>query len=215
MSDEKIISQFIPEETLPGRGEAVKLAGHHEVLGTSVFPPYPESMDSILFGMGCFWGVERQFWSLPGIYTTSVGYAGGQTPNPSYEEVCSGLTGHVEVVQVVYDTRIKAFQDLLNIFWEYHDPTQGMRQGNDHGSQYRSAIYCDTPEQQVVAAESKINYQLCLNGSNFSEITTEILLEQTYYFAEEYHQQYLNKNPNGYCAMRGTGVSYDAGRANP
>jgi peptide-methionine (S)-S-oxide reductase len=212
VSNERLISKFIPERTLPGREHCVELDGQHHVLGTKMTPPYPESTMSVVFGMGCFWGVERRFWLLPGVYTTSVGYAGGNTPNPTYEEVCSGFTGHTEVVRVVYDEQQISFGKLLSTFWECHDPTQGMRQGNDRGSQYRSAIYCETSDQEMLAYESKNGYQVGLRDAGFAKITTEILIDQTYYFAEDYHQQYLEKNPNGYCAMQGTGVLYrDAG----
>jgi peptide-methionine (S)-S-oxide reductase len=189
----------------------MRLNTQHQVLDTHMLPPFPKPMSSILFGMGCFWGVERKFWLLPEIYTTSVGYAGGVTPNPTYEEVCSGLTGHTEVVCVVYDPSLISHSKLLNIFWECHDPTQGMRQGNDRGSQYRSAIYCETEGQVAAAIDSRKDYQARLTSEGFPAITTEILLNQTYYYAEEYHQQYLNKNPNGYCAMQGTGVTVRSG----
>lgn len=211
MSNVHSISKFIPEKTLAGRADKMRLNTQHQVLDTYMLPPFPKGMISILLGMGCFWGVERKFWLLPEIYTTSVGYAGGATPNPTYEEVCSGLTGHTEVVRVVYDPSVISHDELLNIFWECHDPTQGMRQGNDRGSQYRSAIYCETEEQVAAALDSRNDYQVRLTSQGFPVITTEILINQPYYYAEEYHQQYLNKNPNGYCAMRGTGVTLHSG----
>ena len=205
------ISKFIPSEPLPGRAEKMTLNPRHQVLDTDILPPFPKAMSFILFGMGCFWGVERKFWLLPGIHTTSVGYAGGVTPNPTYQEVCSGLTGHTEVVCVVYDSSSISHNELLYIFWESHDPTQGMRQGNDRGSQYRSAIYCETEEQVIAASDSRNDYQVRLTSEGFPTITTEILINQSYYYAEEYHQQYLKKNPNGYCAMQGTGVTVRSG----
>jgi peptide-methionine (S)-S-oxide reductase len=205
------ISKHIPDETLPGRADKMRLNTQHQVLDTHMLPPFPKGMSFILFGMGCFWGVERKFWLLPEVYTTSVGYAGGVTPNPTYEEVCSGLTGHTEVVCVVYDSSSISHNELLNIFWECHDPTQGMKQGNDRGSQYRSAIYCETEEQVVAASDSRDNYQTGLTSHGFPAITTEILINQPYYYAEEYHQQYLHKNPHGYCAMQGTGVAMRTG----
>ena len=211
MSSLHSISKFIPDKPLPGRPDKMRLNTRHQVLDTHMLPPFPKAMTSILLGMGCFWGVERKFWLLPEIYTTSVGYAGGATPNPTYEEVCSGFTGHTEVVCVVYDPNSISHDELLKIFWECHDPTQGMRQGNDRGSQYRSAIYCETEEQFAAASDSRNDYQARLTSLGFPTITTEILLNQTYYYAEEYHQQYLNKNPNGYCAMQGTGVTLHPG----
>ena len=192
---------------LPGRSESMLIAGRHAVLDAPLAPPYAENLREGLFGMGCFWGVERLFWKLPGVTTTAVGYAAGLTPNPTYQEVCTGLTGHNEVVRVVYDPALLDYEILLKTFWENHDPTQGMRQGNDMGTQYRSGIYyCD--EAQRTAAESSLtDYQVRLSDAGYGIITTEILPAAEFYFAEDYHQQYLHKNPTGYCGMGGTGVS--------
>lgn len=192
---------------LPGRSEPMLIAGRHAVLDAPLAPPYAENLREGLFGMGCFWGVERLFWKLPGVTTTAVGYAAGLTPNPTYQEVCTGLTGHNEVVRVVYDPALLDYEILLKTFWENHDPTQGMRQGNDMGTQYRSGIYyCD--EAQRTAAESSLtDYQVRLSDAGYGIITTEILPATEFYFAEDYHQQYLHKNPTGYCGMGGTGVS--------
>lgn len=195
-----------PDEALPGRTTEMEIGIHHHVFGS----PLNETFDGsevAVFGMGCFWGAERKFWTLPGVKSTSVGYAGGFTPNPTYEEVCSGRTGHAEVVRVVFDPNIISFDELLKVFWENHDPTQGMRQGNDIGTQYRSAIYCETPEQKDAALKSMAKYQEELEKRQYGRITTEIRDAQRYYFAEPYHQQYLAKNPNGYCGLGGTGVS--------
>jgi peptide-methionine (S)-S-oxide reductase len=178
----------------------------HAVLGTRLEPPYPEGMELALFGLGCFWGAEKRFWTAPGVYTTAVGYAGGHTPNPTYEEVCSGRTGHTEVVRVVFDPERIGFDALLRIFWESHDPTQGMRQGNDVGTQYRSAIYAHSPGQRAAAEVSREAYQQRLAGAGYGPITTEIADAAEFYFAEGYHQQYLAKNPGGYCGLGGTGV---------
>lgn len=184
----------------------------HHVNSTSFVPPFPEEMEQIIFGMGCFWGAERRFWQLEGVFTTAVGYAGGGTPDPGYREVCSGLTGHAEVVLVIFNPVIISLDQLLKVFWESHDPTQGNRQGNDIGTQYRSVIYCHTPEQLKLAVSSRENYQHQLTDSSYGEITTEIQLRpndfnEGFNYAEEYHQQYLSKNPGGYCGLRGTGVA--------
>jgi peptide-methionine (S)-S-oxide reductase len=183
----------------------------HHVLGSLLQPPYPDGMEIAVFGLGCFWGAERIFWQHPGVSSTSVGYAGGYTPNPTYEEVCSGRTGHTEVVQVVFDPTAVSFRELVTLFWESHDPTQGMAQGNDSGTQYRSAIYATSPEQRAVAEETRTAYAEVLRKAGYPAITTELLDQQDYYFAEAYHQQYLSKNPNGYCGIGGTGVSCPVG----
>ena len=198
-----------PESALKGRSEGVKVADVHAVLGHSMQPPYPEDSACIILGLGCFWGAEKCFWSLPGVYTTAVGYSAGYTPNPSYEEVCSGQTGHNEVVLVVYDPQQLSTEKLINTFWESHNPTQGMRQGNDRGTQYRSGIYYFTDKQKVLAENTKARYELVLQNqlSADSHITTEILPAGEFYFAEDYHQQYLAKNPNGYCGLGGLGIA--------
>ena len=199
-------------EALPGRAERMPVPARHFVLDAPLSPPYPAGLELALFGMGCFWGAERKFWELPGVYSTAVGYAGGFTPNPTYEEVCSGLTGHAEVVQVVFDPHKVSYDDLLKVFWESHDPTQGMRQGNDVGTQYRSAIYTHGAEQQRAAQASRDGYASALRAAGHGdEITTEIVEAPTFYYAEDYHQQYLGKNPNGYCGLGGTGVSCPIG----
>jgi len=195
------------DEALPGRAECVSSPREHFVLGTSLVPPWPDGFEDAVFAMGCFWGAERKFWTAPGVYSTSVGYAGGSTPNPSYHEVCSGLTGHTEVVRVVFDPAKTSFAALLRIFWENHDPTQGMRQGNDTGTQYRSAIYATTPAQLQAARASCEAFQKELARAGYDAITTEIRESPAYYYAEDYHQQYLAKNPDGYCGMGGTGVA--------
>ena len=195
-----------PDEALPGRSEAIMKPGKHYVNGRDLGPPYAEHLKQILFGMGCFWGAERKFWQAPGVEITAVGYAGGITPNPTYEEVCSGQTGHNEVVLVVYDPGVTDMSSLLRIFWESHDPTQGMRQGNDVGTQYRSGIYYYDEEQRQVAEASREQYQAQLRQVGYGDITTEILPARGFFFAEEYHQQYLAKNPHGYCGMGGTGI---------
>jgi peptide-methionine (S)-S-oxide reductase len=194
-------------EALPGRDTPMPVSGTHLVLGTPVKPPFPEGVQRVLFGMGCFWGAERKFWEQQGVFTTAVGYAAGFTPNPSYEEVCSGLTGHNEVVLVVFDPGKIGFERLLQLFWESHDPTQGMRQGNDRGTQYRSGIYYDTERQRHLAEESRTSYQQRLQAGGYGPVTTEILPMPAFYYAEDYHQQYLAKNPNGYCGLGGTGIS--------
>ena len=200
-----------PEEALPGRAERMPVPERHTVLGTPLSPPYPDGLEQAIFGLGCFWGAERKFWQAPGVFTTAVGYAGGPTPNPTYEEVCSGRTGHAEVVLVVFDPQRIAYGELLRIFWESHDPTQGMRQGNDVGTQYRSAIYTTTPAQREAAAASREAYQKALERAGHGEITTEIRDAPPFYFAEPYHQQYLDKNPGGYCGLGGTGVACPGG----
>ncbi len=198
-----------PEDALPGRAASQPVAERHTVLGTPLAPPYPEGTEIAEFGSGCFWGVERNFWKIEGVVSTSVGYEGGYTPNPTYEEVCSGLTGHTEAVRVVFDPAKVSYEDLLRAFWEGHDPTQGMRQGNDSGTQYRSMIFYRSPEQREAALSSREAYQKVLVSSGYGDITTEIAEAGEYYFAEDYHQQYLSsdKNPNGYCGVGGTGVS--------
>ncbi len=196
-----------PEQALPGRNTAMPVPEKHYVLGTPLSPPFPETMQQALFGLGCFWGAERKFWQLDGVYTTAVGYAAGITPNPTYQEVCTGMTGHNEVVLVVFNPEQIRYQQLLTVFWESHDPTQGMRQGNDVGTQYRSGIYTFSDEQQRLAEASRDAYQQALSQNGFRDITTEILPAPAFYYAEDYHQQYLAKNPNGYCGLGGTGVS--------
>ena len=200
-----------PEEALPGREDPMPVASRHLVKGTPMEPPFPEGMETAIFGMGCFWGAERKFWTAPGVYTTAVGYAGGYTPNPTYEEVCSGRTGHTEVVLVVFDPAETSFDALLRIFWESHDPTQGMRQGNDVGTQYRSAIYASTPAQRAAAEASSHTYQLMLQKAGYGDTTTEVAEDTRFYYAEDYHQQYLARHPNGYCGLGGTGVSCPVG----
>jgi peptide-methionine (S)-S-oxide reductase len=195
-----------PEEALPGRQDKMPVATAHFVNGNPMTPPFPQNMKQVIFGLGCFWGAERKFWQLEGVYTTAVGYSGGYTPNPTYQEVCSGKTGHNEVVLVVYDQEVISFEKLLRVFWESHDPTQGMRQGNDVGTQYRSGIYTFNSEQQQQAEVSRALYQGELGKAGFGTITTEILPAGPFYYAEDYHQQYLAKNPNGYCGLGGTGV---------
>ncbi|WP_455206827.1 peptide-methionine (S)-S-oxide reductase MsrA [Kaarinaea lacus] len=192
---------------LPGRSTAIKVSNHHYVNGHRLQPPYPENMQQAMFGLGCFWGAERKYWQVDGVYTTAVGYSAGFTPNPTYQEVCTGMTGHNEVVLVVFDPAIVHYQDLLKVFWETHDPTQGMRQGNDAGTQYRSGIYYFNEEQRNTAEKSLHFYQQRLQEAGYAEITTEIMQAPPFYYAEDYHQQYLAKNPNGYCGLGGTGVS--------
>jgi peptide-methionine (S)-S-oxide reductase len=201
------------EEALPGRSERMPVPERHHVSGNRIVPPFPDGLELALFGLGCFWGAEKAFWPLPGVYSTSVGYAAGFTPNPTYEEVCTGLTGHNEVVRVVFDPRVTSFADLLRVFWEAHDPTQGMRQGNDVGTQYRSGIYVYSPEQRSAAEASREAYQRALTKAGYGAITTEILDAPEFYHAEDYHQQYLAKNPWGYCGHGGTGVACPAGIA--
>ncbi len=198
-------------EALPGRSEKMSITGRHHVLGTPITPPFPAGTEKALFGMGCFWGAEKAFWKLPGVHTTAVGYAGGITPNPNYREVCTGLTGHNEVVLVVFDPKRISYETILKVFWESHDPTQGMRQGADFGTQYRSGVYAFTPEQKRLAEASRDLYQKRLSAEGYGTITTEIVDAPEFYYAEEYHQQYLSKNPGGYCGLGGTGVSCPTG----
>jgi peptide-methionine (S)-S-oxide reductase len=202
-----------PEDALVGRSTPLDVPERHFVLGTPIAPPYPEGMELALFGLGCFWGAEKKFWQEPGVYSTSVGYAGGFTPNPTYREVCSGQTGHTEVVRVVFDPAKVTYAKLLQLFWENHDPTQGMRQGGDVGTQYRSAIYTYGAEQAAAAAASRAAYQERLTDAGYGAITTEIAAAPELYFAEDYHQQYLAKKPDGYCGIGGTGVSCPIGLA--
>jgi peptide-methionine (S)-S-oxide reductase len=202
-----------PSSALPGRKQKMPVAARHTVLGNALEPPYPAGMELALFGMGCFWGAERKFWQTPGVWSTAVGYAGGYTENPSYEEVCSGLTGHTEAVRVVFDPKRVSYMQLLRVFWEAHDPTQGMRQGNDVGTQYRSAIYAYGDAQLREARESAETFGKELARAGYGDITTEIRPAPEFYFAEDYHQQYLDKNPGGYCGMGGTGVSCPIGLA--
>lgn len=198
------------EEALPGRDRVMPVPEKHFVNGNLMKPPYPEGLEQAMFGMGCFWGAERKFWQQDGVFITAVGYAGGLTPNPTYREVCSGMTGHNEVVLVVFDPAVVSYETLLKIFWQSHDPTQEMRQGNDVGTQYRSGIYTFSAEQKQLAEASKAAYQPSLKQSGYGAIATEILDAPEFYFAEDYHQQYLAKNPNGYCGLGGTGVCYPA-----
>jgi peptide-methionine (S)-S-oxide reductase len=200
---------------LPGRATAMPVPARHEVLGTPLRPPYPDRSQIAEFALGCFWGAERIFWQVPGVISTSVGYEGGFTPNPTYEEVCSGRTGHAEAVRVVFDPAKVSYADLVRLFWESHDPTQGMRQGNDIGTQYRSAVFVRTPEQRAIAEQARAAYQKRLSAAGYGPISTEIVDAGEFYFAEGYHQQYLsdNKNPNGYCGLGGTGVSCPVGVA--
>jgi len=195
------------DEALPGRSEKMSVPAQHFVNGHPLVPPFPEGMELALFGLGCFWGAERKFWQMKGVYSTAVGYAGGHTPNPTYREVCSGHTGHNEVVRVVYDPAVVGYADLLKAFWEAHDPTQGMRQGNDVGTQYRSGIYARNEAQKKAALASRDVYQEALTQADHGSITTEILEAPEFYYAEDYHQQYLAKNPGGYCGLGGTGVT--------
>ena len=208
----KNVSMVAPEDALPGRtDQTMPVPEKHFVLDAPLTAPWPDGMQSAVFGMGCFWGAERKFWQTDGVFSTAVGYAGGYTPNPTYEETCSGLTGHTEVVLVVFDPQRVTYVDLLRVFWENHDPTQGMRQGNDIGTQYRSAIYTTSDEQAESASESARVYQVQLSNAGRSTITTEIAPLGTFFYAEPYHQQYLGKNPNGYCGIGGTGVSCPIG----
>ena len=202
-----------PEEALKGRAEKMPTAPKHLVLGTPMVPPFPEGLEVAVFGLGCFWGAERKFWQVKGVYSTAVGYAGGFTPNPTYEEVCSSLTGHTEAVLVVFDPKAVTFEHLLKVFWESHDPTQGMRQGADTGTQYRSAIYTRSESQLAAALVSRDAYQARLTAAGYGPITTEIAPAGEFFYAEDYHQQYLAKNPNGYCGIGGTGVTCPSGVA--
>ncbi len=196
-----------PAQALPGRAETMQFDPVHKVLGTSMVEPFPENCEQVVFGLGCFWGAERRFWNLPGVFTTAVGYAAGHTPNPAYQEVCTGMTGHNEVVLVVYRPQEIELETLLKVFWESHDPTQGMRQGNDQGTQYRSGIYYSNDSQREAVENSLQRYQQNLEQAGYAQITTEILPAGPFYYAEDYHQQYLEKNPGGYCGLSGTGVS--------
>ncbi len=202
-----------PDRALPGREQEMKVAGVHTVLGTPIRPPFPENLETAVVALGCFWGAERAFWNLPGVYTTAVGYSGGYTPNPTYGEVCSGSTGQAEAVLVVFDPKQVSYAEILRHFWESHDPTQGMRQGNDVGTQYRSAIYYANDDQRQIAEASKVAYADQLKAAGYGEITTEIAPAGPFYYAEDYHQQYLDKNPDGYCGLGGTGVSCPIGLA--
>jgi len=201
------------DSALPGRGREMAVPERHFVLGTPLRPPFPAGFETAAVGLGCFWGAERVFWQAPGVHTTAVGYAGGFTPNPTYEEVCSGSTGHTEAVLVVFDPALTSYEEILRLFWENHNPTQGMRQGNDVGTQYRSAIYFGDPAQQAAAERTRDAYAASLAAAGHGEITTEIAPAGPFYYAEEYHQQYLAKNPNGYCGLGGTGVSCPVGVA--
>jgi peptide-methionine (S)-S-oxide reductase len=198
-------------DALKGRADKMPVPEKHHVLGTRLEEPYPAGMERALFALGCFWGAEKKFWQLPGVYTTAVGYAAGLTPNPTYREVCTGMTGHAEVVLVVFDPKRISYEELLKTFWESHDPTQGMRQGNDVGTQYRSGVYYFTDAQRAAAERSRDEYQRALSKDGYAAITTEILPAPEFYFAEDYHQQYLSKNPDGYCGLGGTGVTCPVG----
>ncbi|MFZ5874797.1 MAG: peptide-methionine (S)-S-oxide reductase MsrA [Nitrospirota bacterium] len=208
---ERTIRMPKPDEALPGRSETMPVPARHAVLGRPLQPPFPDGYERAMFGMGCFWGAEKRFWHTAGVYTTAVGYAGGLTRNPTYEEVCTGLTGHNEVVLVVFDPAAVSYERLLKVFWEAHDPTQGMRQGNDVGTQYRSGIYVFGKEQMASALASRDGYQEALRVGGYGRITTEILDAPSFYYAEAYHQQYLAKNPAGYCGLGGTGVACPTG----
>ena len=205
--DRKKMQMVAPQDALPGRAEPLPTAETHFLSGLPLKSPVPEGMEVAMFGMGCFWGVERKFWQRDGVWLTMVGYAGGFTPNPTYRETCTQMTGHNEVVRVIYDPKVVSYEQLLKLFWENHDPTQGMRQGNDVGSTYRSGIYTFTEAQAAAAKASKATYQAALTAAGRGQITTEILPAPVFYFAEDYHQQYLAKNPGGYCGLRGTGVT--------
>ncbi len=196
------------QDALPGRAEAMQVSNQHYVNRNSLLPPFPEGLEIAMFGMGCFWGAERKFWQLRGVFSTSVGYAGGFTPNATYEEVCTGLTGHNEMVRVVFDPEVIRYKELLKVFWESHNPTQGMQQGNDVGTQYRSGIYTYSEEQKQIAEQTKHTYQDVLTKQGYGAITTEIIDAPEFYYAEDYHQQYLAKNPNGYCGLGGIGVAF-------
>jgi peptide-methionine (S)-S-oxide reductase len=204
-------NMITPEDALPGRDTPLQVPDRHFVTDRPIKPPFPENLEQAVFGLGCFWGAERIFWETPGVYTTAVGYAGGFTKNPTYEEVCSGRTGHTEVVLVVFDPAVISFDELLRVFWEGHDPTQGMRQGNDVGTQYRSAVYVDSDEKVRAVEASRDRYQEALRAAGHGTISTEIATAGPFYYAEDYHQQYLAKNPNGYCGIGGTGVSCPVG----
>ncbi|MGZ8162870.1 MAG: peptide-methionine (S)-S-oxide reductase MsrA [Methylobacter sp.] len=198
-----------PAQALPGRDTPMPVSNRHFVTGNPILPPFPETMEQALFGLGCFWGAERKFWQYPNIFSTAVGYSGGYTPNPTYKELCTGLTGHNEVVKVIFDPALTSYHELLELFWTSHNPTQGMRQGNDLGTQYRSGIYTYSEEQLEEALESKRQYQQRLTQAGFGHITTEIMPASEFYYAEDYHQQYLAKQPQGYCGIGGLGVAFD------
>ena len=215
LTSKKKLSLPAANEALPGRAESMPVPDMHYVKHASLTPPFPDGLETAIFALGCFWGAERKFWQLPGVHSTAAGYAGGATPNPSYEEVCSGMTGHTEAVLVVYDPKAIGFDALLKVFWESHDPTQGMRQGNDIGTQYRSAIYACSPAQRQAAEASRAAYQRVLSAGGFGEITTEIADAPAFYYAEAYHQQHLAKNPGGYCGLGGTGLSCPTAAAAP
>lgn len=200
-----------PEEALPGRAKEMSVPERHYVNGVPLKPPFPEGMELALFGLGCFWGAERKFWQQEGVFTTAVGYAAGYTPNPTYQEVCTGMTGHNEVVLVVFDPKVISYEQILKVFWESHNPTQGMRQGNDTGTQYRSGIYVYSDQQRKLAEASKSLYQEAINKAGYNQITTEILEAPQFYYAEDYHQQYLAKNPGGYCGLGGINVACPTG----
>jgi peptide-methionine (S)-S-oxide reductase len=200
-----------PAQALPGRDRAMPVPARHAVLDTPLAPPFPEGFEQAVVGMGCFWGAEKVFWQAPGVYTTAVGYSGGFTPNPTYEEVCSGRTGHTEAVLVVFDPSQTSYEEILRLFWENHDPSQGMRQGNDVGTQYRSAVYWTTEDQRALAEASRDAYSKRLQAAGYPEVTTELAAAGPFYYAEDYHQQYLHKNPWGYCGLGGTGVSCPVG----
>jgi peptide-methionine (S)-S-oxide reductase len=210
-ADSKKLAVPSAAEALPGRSEPITVAAKHTVLGSPMSPPFPPGSQIATFAMGCFWGAEKIFWKIPGVVSTQVGYAGGSTPNPTYREVCTGRTGHTEVVRVVFDPTRVRYEDLLRVFWENHDPTQGMRQGNDTGTQYRSAVYTTDPEQERLALASRDAYAKVLAGAGHGDITTEIAPAGPFYYAEDYHQQYLDKNPDGYCGIGGTGVACPTG----
>ena len=209
----KSVAMVSASDALPGRSVTMRVPAKHFVNGAALVGPWPAGVETLVVGMGCFWGAERKFWQAAGVHSTSVGYAGGYTPNPTYEEVCSGLTGHTEVVMVAFDTARTTLEAMLQVFWENHDPTQGMRQGNDVGTQYRSAIYFANDAQRAAAEQSRDVFQAALTKAGYGDITTEIAALRDYYYAEEYHQQYLGKNPNGYCGLGGTGVSCPTGVA--
>ena len=207
----KKLSLPSPDDALPGRSEQMPVPEKHYVNGNPLKPPFPEGLETVVVGMGCFWGAERKFWQTDGVYTTAVGYAAGYTPNPTYREVCTGMTGHNEVVLVVFDPNVISYEGILKVFWESHDPTQGMRQGNDAGTQYRSGIYLYSEAQRQLAETSRDAYQAQLRKAGYGDITTEILDAPEFYYAEQYHQQYLAKNPGGYCGLGGTGVTCQTG----
>ncbi|PRQ04752.1 Peptide methionine sulfoxide reductase MsrA [Enhygromyxa salina] len=212
-ADPRKLKTVTPDKALPGRDTPLEVPELHFVNGNRIVPPFPDGLEIADFAMGCFWGVERKFWQVPGVWSTAAGYAGGYTPNPTYREVCSGQTGHTEVVRVIFDPAKVSYQRLLEVFWENHDPTQGMRQGNDVGTQYRSAVYTHSAEQAEAAEASRAAYQAALREAGHGEISTEMREAPAFYYAEDYHQQYLAKNPNGYCGVGGTGVTCPTGLA--